>query len=56
MKDTRFAKLVLFVNSLVPLVLLLWDLWRKRGRQSARICNPHDGNADARLSTLDAGG
>jgi len=29
MKDTRFAKLVLFVNSLVPLVLLLWDLWRK---------------------------
>ena len=29
MKDTRFAKLVLFVNSLVPLVLLLWDVWRK---------------------------
>jgi len=29
MKDTRFAKLVLFVNSLVPLALLLWDLWRK---------------------------
>src|ERR1044071_4848874 len=29
MKDTRFAKLALFVNSLVPLVLLLWDLWRK---------------------------
>lgn len=29
MKDTRFAKLVLFVNSIVPLVLLLWDVWRK---------------------------
>jgi len=29
MKDTRFAKLILFVNSLVPLVLLLWDVWRK---------------------------
>lgn len=30
MKDTRFAKLVLAVNGLVPLALLLWDLWRKR--------------------------
>jgi sulfoxide reductase heme-binding subunit YedZ len=30
MKDTRFAKLVLFVNSLVPLALMLWDLWRKQ--------------------------
>ncbi len=29
MKDTRFAKLVLFANGLVPLVLLLWDVWRK---------------------------
>jgi len=29
MKDTHFTKLVLFVNSLVPLVLLLWDVWRK---------------------------
>ncbi len=29
MKDTRFAKLVLFINSLVPLTLLLWDVWRK---------------------------
>ena len=29
MKDARFAKLVLFVNSLVPLALLLWDVWRK---------------------------
>ena len=28
MKDTRFAKLVLFVNCLVPLMLLLWDLSR----------------------------
>ena len=25
-----FAKLVVFVNSLIPLVLLLWDLYRKR--------------------------
>jgi sulfoxide reductase heme-binding subunit YedZ len=25
MKDTRFSKLVLFVNALVPLALLLWD-------------------------------
>ena len=30
MKDTRFAKLVLFVNGLVPLTLLLWDLYRKQ--------------------------
>jgi sulfoxide reductase heme-binding subunit YedZ len=30
MKDTRFAKLVLFVNGLVPLALMLWDLWRKQ--------------------------
>ena len=30
MKDTRFTKLVLFVNGLVPLALLLWDVWRKR--------------------------
>jgi len=30
MKDMRFAKLVLFVNGLVPLVLLLWDVWHKR--------------------------
>jgi sulfoxide reductase heme-binding subunit YedZ len=30
MKDTRFPKIVLFINALVPLVLLLWDVWRKR--------------------------
>src|SRR6266704_5904250 len=30
MKDIRFAKLVLFVNGLVPLVLLLWDVYRKQ--------------------------
>src|SRR5713226_5328347 len=30
MKDTRFAKLVLFVNALVPLALLLTDVYRKR--------------------------
>jgi len=30
MKDTRFAKLVLLVNGLVPLVLLLWDVYRKQ--------------------------
>jgi methionine sulfoxide reductase heme-binding subunit len=30
MSDVRFAKLVVFVNALVPLVLLLWDLYRKR--------------------------
>lgn len=30
MADLRFAKLVVFVNALVPLVLLLWDLYRKR--------------------------
>ena len=30
MKDTRFAKVVLFINALVPLTLLLWDLWQKR--------------------------
>ena len=30
MKDTRFAKLVLFINSLVPLTLLLWDVYRRQ--------------------------
>jgi sulfoxide reductase heme-binding subunit YedZ len=30
MKDTRFAKLVLFINGLVPLTLLLWDWYRKQ--------------------------
>lgn len=30
MKDTRFAKFVLFVNGLVPLALMLWDVYRKR--------------------------
>lgn len=30
MKDTRFAKLVLFINALVPLALMLWDLYRHR--------------------------
>ena len=28
--DTRFSKLVLFVNSLVPLTLMLWDVYRKQ--------------------------
>lgn len=30
MKDTRFAKFVLFINALVPLALLLWDVYRHR--------------------------
>jgi len=30
MKDIRFTKLVLFVNSVVPLLLLLWDVFSKR--------------------------
>jgi|SRR5436190_12496713 len=30
MNDTRFTKLVLFVNGLVPLALMLWDVYRKR--------------------------
>src|SRR5215216_6026887 len=30
MADVRVAKLVVFVNALVPLVLLLWDLYHKR--------------------------
>jgi sulfoxide reductase heme-binding subunit YedZ len=30
MKDLRFAKLVVFVNGIVPFVLLLWDVLRKR--------------------------
>lgn len=29
MKDTRFSKLVLFVNALAPLALLLWDAYHK---------------------------
>jgi len=30
MKDTRFVKFVLLTNGLVPLVLLLWDVYRKQ--------------------------
>jgi sulfoxide reductase heme-binding subunit YedZ len=30
MKNTRFAKLLLLINGLVPLGLLLWDVWRKQ--------------------------
>jgi methionine sulfoxide reductase heme-binding subunit len=30
MSDVRFLKVVVFVNALVPLVLLLWDLYHKR--------------------------
>ena len=30
MEDTRFAKLVIFVNGLVPLTLLLWDWYHKQ--------------------------
>jgi sulfoxide reductase heme-binding subunit YedZ len=30
MKDTRFAKLVIVVNGLVPLTLLIWDVYRKQ--------------------------
>lgn len=30
MKDIRFSKFVLFVNALVPLALLLWDVYHKR--------------------------
>jgi sulfoxide reductase heme-binding subunit YedZ len=28
MKQTRFAKLVLLVNCLVPMTLMFWDVWR----------------------------
>src|SRR5256885_13097056 len=30
MKNTRFAKMILSINALVPLALLLWDWWHKR--------------------------
>ncbi|HKP47845.1 MAG TPA: protein-methionine-sulfoxide reductase heme-binding subunit MsrQ [Pyrinomonadaceae bacterium] len=30
MKDTRFTKVVIFINALVPLVLMLTDVYRKR--------------------------
>jgi len=30
MSDVRFLKVVVFVNCLIPLVLLLWDLYNKR--------------------------
>lgn len=30
MKDTRFSKLILFTNALVPLALLVWDVYHKR--------------------------
>jgi sulfoxide reductase heme-binding subunit YedZ len=30
MKDIKFSKFLLFVNSLVPLALLLWDVYHKR--------------------------
>ena len=30
MRDVRFTKFLLFTNALVPLALLLWDVYRKR--------------------------
>ena len=30
MRDTRFSKFVLFTNALVPLALLLWDVYHRR--------------------------
>lgn len=30
MTEIRFAKVLVFINALVPLVLLLWDLYRKQ--------------------------
>ena len=30
MRDIRFTRLVLIINGLVPLILLLWDVWRGR--------------------------
>jgi len=30
MKDTRFAKVLIFINCLIPLALLLWDTYRKQ--------------------------
>ena len=30
MTDARFSKFVLFANALVPLALLLWDVYQKR--------------------------
>ena len=30
MKDARFSKLLIFINGLVPLALLLWDVYHKR--------------------------
>ena len=30
MKDTRFTKVLIFINSLIPLMLLLWDIYRKQ--------------------------
>jgi sulfoxide reductase heme-binding subunit YedZ len=30
MSDVRFTKLVVLVNSVIPLILLLWDLYHKR--------------------------
>ncbi len=30
MKETRFTKVLIFLNALVPLVLLVWDVYRKQ--------------------------
>ena len=30
MTDLQFAKIVIFVNSVIPLTLLLWDLYFKK--------------------------
>ena len=30
MKDTRFSKLLVFINALVPLALMLWDVYHQR--------------------------
>src|SRR5262249_22633655 len=30
MKDTRFAKVLIFIHNLIPLMLLLWDSYRQQ--------------------------
>ena len=53
MSDTRFAKLVVFTNASVPLVLLLWDLYRRNlGAIRREFVHADHWHADPDLSFL----
>ena len=56
MKDLRFAKVILFVNALVPLTTVgMGRLSQTRRTQPCGVHYPHHRNVDSCLSNVDVG-